>query len=142
MRKFRITGVDRDSGFETSIVVEAKDANLAEMEALRRGITARSCEVIVEPNDAATRLNAAMEGYRASMNQPPPLPPMEKVEAPAPFDPGLVPIFELPHVQFWAELRGTIARGIFLGLLYWTLFLIVAPFALFYALYSLGRSMP
>ncbi len=138
MRKFRITGIDGDSGFETSVVIEAKDANLAEMEALRRGIAVRSCEVVIAPNDAATRLNEAMDRYRASM-EPPPLPPLEKRAASAPFDPGLVPIWELPHVQFWAELRGTIARGIFLGLLYWTLFLIVAPFALFYALYSLER---
>lgn len=68
MRKFRITGVDRDSGFETTAIIEARDANLAEMEALRRGIAVRSCEVVIEPNDMATRLDEAMANYRASMN--------------------------------------------------------------------------
>lgn len=131
MRKFRITGIDGDSGFETSVVIEAKDANLAEMEAIRRGIAVRSCEVVIEPNDAATRLNQAMEQYRVGMNQappspdflqPPPQPPGEWRTSPPP-----IPAFTMPPPMYWKKLKDTIASGVFWGLMTWLLFWIIVP---------------
>ncbi|GEM_PF-2889627 len=137
MRKFKITGIDRDSGFETTIIVEAGDANLAEMEAFHRGVSVHSCEVVVESNDAATRLNHAMEHYRASICQPPSPPSAQPPPMPTAPDPKPVAsasVFVMPPPMYWKNLQRSIAQGIFYGLLLWAIFCVLAAFFGFLAL--------
>lgn len=49
MNRYRITGIDRDSGFQTTIVVEAESQTDAESAAIGRGIAPRR----IQPVDPA-----------------------------------------------------------------------------------------
>ncbi|MCC6909024.1 MAG: hypothetical protein IT430_13855 [Phycisphaerales bacterium] len=118
MRKFRINGIDRDSGYETTIIVEAGDPNLAEMEALRRGIAVRRCEQVNDQFSEADQLERAMEQLRTASAAEAVGPPIAASIAP-------VPAWTMPPLQYWRKLERSIAKGVFFGLLAWALLPVV-----------------
>ncbi|MCC6907067.1 MAG: hypothetical protein IT430_03920 [Phycisphaerales bacterium] len=162
MRKFKITGIDRDSGFETTIIVEAKDRPAAVAEAEKRGVSAQRCEEVVADELAAVgherpaqavagmssaspwsrRRRAAGDGESSDASDAPPPPDEPPAQVtplypPQPFQP-YQPDFIMPPPLYWKKLKDTIASGVFWGLMTWFLFWIIVPAVVIFVLFLVG----
>lgn len=106
MAKFRITGTDRDSGFETSIIIEAPHQDAAEQEAIRRGIAVRHVEE-VSPHLESIDLGRLQEVIAMYEHRP---------EASVPSNPVLS-VDGLSANRLWMQ----VAVGVCVGLLAYSL---------------------
>lgn len=143
MRKFRITGIDRDSGFETSVIVDAVDENDAEIKAVKRGIAVRHCEEVVPDHagHAAFRMGAAVAALGAATgwsrrrrsdahddgaeSEPPspevPPPPQPPPPSDPQIPPPYIPAFTMPPEIYWSKMRWAVANGVLGGLIIWSI---------------------
>lgn len=134
MRKFRITGIDRDSGFETSVIIEAAHQDAAEQEAVRRGIAVRHVEE-VSPHLEAIGFERLQDAIRAQERASIPsivlTPQQSRPSAPA---------FIMPPRDYWRAFERSVAKGVFFGLMTWLVFWIVAPFIVILVILILARA--
>lgn len=122
MRKFRVNGIDRDSGFQTSIVIEAIDQDHAEGVAVGRGIAVQHVESLDADLDAVgfERLQQAVAGQDRRVLPPSLAPPTPQS-----------PVFVMPPREYWRKFQWNVAQGVVTGLILWSLLVFCLSFCLF-----------
>lgn len=128
MARYRITGIDRDSGFQTSIMIEAPDQDAAEREALTLGVAARDVEQVSPHLESIgyERLHEAVATYRTAPSGTPPAT-------------GSLPVLPQEAAKrLWLQ----VAAGVCVGLMLYSLIAVCASYATWRWFTSRGGPAP